>query len=137
MKKQSIGLLILLLVWSSFSFASDWGQCALTAAPLIPNGNEMILEPSGGTDDPQPDTLFYDSGVGMYLLYGGTNLYCNERFTPPVEFELRSVYIMPLNAFNNTTDDMTIYVKANNGGVPGAILARIMIPHPIPGHING
>lgn len=92
----------------------------------------VIIGPMG-TDDPQPDTILYDDDNPTTLLTGPNNIWVETRFTPAAEFELRSVYILPLNQNNNQTDPMTIIVTADSAGFPAYTpLAQILVPAPIP-----
>ena len=131
MKIKLLGSLILILIWTVCGMAFTWGEVYMSKAPELEVADEYILYPSG-IDDPQPDTLQYDSGTGSYLLYGGLNLWANQRFTAPVEFELRSIYILPFNGGNNTTNACTVKVYTDLNGNPGSQLASVIRPAPIP-----
>jgi len=117
---------------ASFALAFTWGELSVAPAPFNPDG--AILLPAA--DDPQPDTLQYDGNQPGILLYGSNNLWTEQRFTPPVEFELRSVYVLPLNSSNNTTDPCTVAVAEDNNGFPGTILTYMIVPTPIPSAYN-
>ena len=131
--KPRILTLLVLLAWISPGIAFNWGEYYLTQPKLNITEDKVILIP-GGIDSQQPDTIFYDDDNPTTLLTGGSTIWADTRFTAPVEFDLISVYIYPLNQNNNQTDNMTIYVAADDGsGLPIApLLASMTVPAPIP-----
>jgi hypothetical protein len=129
MKLRKVCAIALLTLWAVTAFAYTWGNLEMTM--VEPNTHDEIVLRPGGTDDPQPDTLYYDDNTGNYLAHGPSNFYAKTRFTAPVEFELRSVYVWPNNSNNNTTTALTVTICDDNGGVPGTILTTIVAPAPI------
>ncbi len=130
MTLRKLLVLTLVLVLTVSGFAYTWGDLQTTVTEPDYASDQMILRPSG-TDDPQPDTILYDDGMGNWLAHGVFNFWADVRFTAPVEFSLRSVYIYPNNANNNTTNSMTINICSDVGGNPGSILSTITVPAPI------
>ena len=132
MKTRLLSLLVLMIASSVMAYT--WGDSYLVQPKFDFTEEQVILTP-GGFDSPQPDTILYDNNAPGTLITGGPK-YADTRFTAPVEFNLISVYILPLNQYNNTTDRMTIIVAGDNGsGLPlPTPLATMMIPAPIPGY---
>ncbi|NQS97083.1 MAG: hypothetical protein HQ591_01375, partial [candidate division Zixibacteria bacterium] len=97
----------------ALAFAGD----KIISSPL-PVNDQVILYPSG-TDDPQPDTIFYDDGIGGFLLHGPNNMWSSMRFTPVDSFELRAAYIMVQNPFN-VSGQAAAVCFANDGGPPSS-----------------
>ena len=134
MKLRLFSFLILLLAGTSLCFGYTWGTRAFVVDPITLQSDQVILNSAGGIDDPQPDTLLYDNGTGTTLNLGGP-YWSKVKFTAPVDFQLRSVYVLPLNQYNNTTSNLTIHITDDNGGVPGSLLQTIVMPAPItPGY---
>jgi hypothetical protein len=71
---------------------------------------------------PQPDTLSYDDGSPA-VLDDAAGLWVDVRFTAPSDFALRTVYVLIYNGLNNSTDACSLYVFADSGGVPAAVVA--------------
>jgi len=58
----------------------------------------VYLDPAGSSvrdplDNPEPDTLYYDDDANYFYFSTMTNYYVTVRFTPPSDFQLRSVYL--------------------------------------------
>ena len=134
MKLRLLALLVL-MAWASLGMAFTWGDYYLVQ-PKFDFAEEQVILTPGGFDSQQPDTILYDNGNPTTLLSGPSVIWADTRFTAPVEFDLVSVYILPLNQYNNTTDNLNIYVAADNGsGVPIAPpLAAMTVQAPIPGY---
>ena len=126
--RASLLTVALLCAVSSFAFA--WGDFEAAKAEAVFAPEEIILSPSL-TDDPQPDTILYDDNAGNWLAHGVFNFWADVKFTAPVAFELRSVYIYPNNANNNTVNNLEVTITTDANGNPGATLATIIVPAPI------
>jgi hypothetical protein len=134
----------LILLGASASFASNWGDqyWALQSSKVF-NGSVIftdpdILEPDPyNTDDPQPDTIFYDNGVGYAYMYypNVTNVFIWSavRFTPADSFELRSVYLKIANLNNVAARGETKAIQSIGGQPSGNIISGTAnLPTPIP-----
>jgi len=89
---------------------------------------QVCLEPSGRVllsplDDEQPDTIYYDDGSPTSY-YGTTNYYVYTRFTPPADFQLRSLYVVVYNPSGHTAT-CSLFVHLPNGNVPGDLLSTM------------
>ena len=130
MKFSKLLLLVLLSFWTATAFAFTWGNLQTTMVEPEFSSDEVILYP-GGRDDPQPDTILYDDNIGNWLAHGVFNFWADVKFTAPVEFNLRSVYIYPNNGNNNTVNSLEVTITTDVNGNPGATLATIIVPAPI------
>ncbi|MBC8278534.1 MAG: hypothetical protein H8E46_09905, partial [FCB group bacterium] len=92
MKTSLLGLLVLIMASSVMAYT--WGPTVATRE--IPQDviNDPAIITPWETDDPQPDTLTYNNGIGGWMLNGPTNIWGSTRFTPADEFELRAAYVM-------------------------------------------
>ena len=132
MKFKALGIIILSLLWVVSGLSYDWGTPVSTKNPENIFHDPVILGPYG-TDDPQPDSIFYDDGVGNYLIYGPSNIWADVRFTPADSFELRSVYLQVLNSQSSLGQGATIVLQNNaaNGMPTSTMLSDIvMLPNP-------
>ena len=120
MKCRTLAFITALFICVSGASAFEWGETAVSVAPPIAVDDQVILYPSG-TDDPQPDTIFYDDGIGGYLLHGLSNMWSDMRFTPVDSFELRAAYIMIQNP-NNVSGQAVAVCFADDGGPPSSTI---------------
>jgi len=127
MKTSLLGLLVLIMASSVMAYT--WGPTVATRE--IPQDviNDPAIITPWETDDPQPDTLTYNNGIGGWMLNGPTNIWGSTRFTPADEFELRAAYVMVSNP-NNNSGRVTVYALANSAtGLPtGTPLAEVLFP---------
>ena len=129
MNSRLLGLLILVLVASSTVMAYDWGQTYANREIPQEMINESVILTPWETDDPQPDTLTYNDGIGGWILNGPTNLWSSTRFTPADDFEVRAAYIQ-MNNQQNVSSRWYVYIKNSSAaGTPtGATLAEAELP---------
>jgi hypothetical protein len=92
--------------------------------------SELVLSPSGEMrdratlDDPQPDTLWYDNGNPQYY-FGVTNYYVYVRFTPLVNFQLRSIYVA---VWSPVAATCSLFVHLPGTGTnPGTLLSSVTV----------
>ena len=132
MKFRVIGLLVLVLAVSAMAY--NWGYESVNRWDLPPDLiKDPVIIPPWGTDDPQPDTIFYHDNIGGYVLNGPVNMWSDTRFTPADEFELRAAYIRVVNT-NNNAGRGNVYVLQNaTSGMPTTtILTQGAMPAPPP-----
>jgi hypothetical protein len=109
--------------------ALAWAGSAPVMSKFDPS--EIVLSPSGEVhdratlDDPQPDTLFYDDGNPQYY-FGTVNYYVYVRFTPPADFQLRSIYVVVWSPVAGTC---SLFVHLPGAGTnPGTLLSSTTFP---------
>ena len=93
-----------------------WNETTIKSSSVIDSkGGTVFL--NFGTDDPQPDSIYYHDGIGGWILNGPSNLWSSTRFTPLDEFELRAVYIMIIYQTPNTSR-WEAYCLQDSSGYP-------------------
>ncbi|NQS97480.1 MAG: T9SS type A sorting domain-containing protein [candidate division Zixibacteria bacterium] len=122
MKPKLLCVIILSLIWAAAGMAYTWGPTYVTQIPEDIFRDSVILDPYG-MDDPQPDTIIYDDGIGGYILHGPTNMWSDMRFTPVDSFELRAAYIMVQNPFSSSGQSAAVCFANNNGPPSQTVLA--------------
>ncbi|RPH93415.1 hypothetical protein EHM69_10345 [candidate division KSB1 bacterium] len=113
---------LLCLVLSAVSLAAD--RLPLTTAL---DRDEVILMPSeigaiSRLDNEEPDTLVYDDNGSSVYFSTLRNFYCYVKFTPPSDFQLRSIYLALADSVPSALP-CTVWVCTPNGTRPGATLA--------------
>ncbi|MBU0508228.1 hypothetical protein KKH27_05260, partial [bacterium] len=106
---------------------------AAMASPTLTQS--VYLDPTsvsreGSLDNPEPDTLFYDDDDNYFRYTTMTNYYVTVRFTPPSNFQLRSVY-MPLSNGGTAAATCSVFVhlvQAANRPGQQLMAAAISIP---------
>ncbi|MCX6601220.1 MAG: T9SS type A sorting domain-containing protein [bacterium] len=105
--------------------ALAWAAGAPVMSKFDPS--QVVLSPSGEIrdrttlDDPQPDTLRYDDGNPQIYYDGMVNYYVYVRFTPPVNFQLRSIYVA---VWSPVAATCSLFVHLPGAGTnPGTLLS--------------
>ena len=114
--KRSSSLLISGMLLVFLSLNSVMGK-DFSESIRIDRSNTPVILKSFETDDPQPDTISYNDGIGGWILNGPTNIWGNVRFTPISVFELRGVYVR-VNNNNNSTGGWAAYCVQDSAGYP-------------------
>ena len=121
-------LICLLILLTAIVVQASGELNVLQALPVDTEICPTIIS-SSGTDDPQPDTLSYNDGVGGWILNGPTNLWSSTRFTPANDFEVRAVYIQVANPQNASSRWYAYVMSSNAAGAPtGVPLAEAEMP---------
>ena len=131
MDKRILVILTVLLTIFSQGFAVNTSDNAFSFVKVVDYEDRFVLKPSGTIDDPQPDTLKYDDGNPMYVLTSMADYFTGVKFTAPVDFLARSVYISINNQNNNQSQSLTVKICADSNGVPGTVLDSMVVPAPV------
>ncbi|MFQ5906011.1 MAG: hypothetical protein ACE5JA_05505, partial [bacterium] len=97
-----------------------WALVCSGATPNMLQPVEDRLEPENTLffPTPTPDTIYYDDGTGT-AYYNVQDWYFAVRFTPIIPCTLRGAAVANYQA---STDSCTLFVWANSGGEPGALV---------------
>jgi hypothetical protein len=135
MKIRVIGFLALFLIWTSAGLTYDWGEVFTAQGPPQDLVHDAIILSPAQMDSACPDTIYYDDGIGNYLIYGPTNIWADVRFTPADSFELHSVYLKVLNSQNTPGRAATMVLQNGPGNMPTNIVLsnQVPLPNPPPG----
>jgi hypothetical protein len=110
---RTVVFLCVLMMLSAFAYA---GNLAMQNAFLTPDGRV-----TSHLDNPEPDTLTYLADDPTYVFSTLANFWYYQKFTPPADFELRSVYVALQNAGASAT--CSLFVCLLNGTNPGTVLS--------------
>ncbi len=96
------------------------------------NREEVTLLPTGQLansplDNEEPDTLYYDDDGNQNLYFSTlTNYYVYTRFTPPADFQLRSIYFAAgYGGSGSSTCSLFVHLPGTNNR-PGQLLAQAL-----------
>ena len=123
----------LLMLFVVFAFLATGTSDPVEGSGLTVSQIEQTRRPieitRGGSRTGEPDTILFDDGV-PYAVFVDPGLWSGVRFTPVLDFELRSIYFAVHNPFNQSPG-CTLYVVADSSGFPTSTV--ISGPHYVPG----
>ena len=120
--------ILLFLLWGSANSDNASGL----ASAKTQTGKIAVEKTQGVTRSDQPDTILFDDGVADEPLLD-PGLWSGVRFTPVLDFELRTIYFAVLNPFNQSAG-CTLFVVADSGGHPSSTV--ISGPHYVAGPLS-
>lgn len=111
-------LLALVLVASAFAGVPVNTKVMLGLDGKLLNG-DIQLPRANELDTEWPDSIYYCDPDDPSSLYTSTNYWSAARFTAPADFQLQGIRFLPLNQYDNFTDECEIWVYSDDDGQPG------------------